>query len=117
MSTPRRSIQEMCGCSTKNLGILRRLLMSCSFSCAICSIPLLENLNEIAVLQTGGSNDDDFFGWIYTINCHITLVGFTESDPTQQCHPLASLFSGDENRIVASCSGVSHNCAERYGGN
>src|SRR5215469_161320 len=102
MSTPRRSIQEMCGCSTKNRGTLRRFCMSCSFSCAICSIPLLQDLDEIAVLQTGGSNYDDFFAWIYTVNCHITLVGFTERDPTQLCHPLASLFSGGENSVVTS---------------
>ena len=67
-----------------------------------CSVPLGEDLDEVAVLQTGGSNDDDFFAWIYTVNCHITLVGFTKCDLAQMRHPFAALFSGDENRVVSS---------------
>src|SRR6201998_1363329 len=101
MSTPARSIQEICGCSTKNLGILRRLLMSCSLSSAICSVPLWENLEEIAVLQTSGSNGDDFFGWIYTFDCHITFVDFAKRDLTQMRYPFAALFLGDENRVAS----------------
>src|SRR5271165_7158511 len=101
MSTPRRSIQEMCGCSTKNLGTLRRLPMPCSFSSAICSVPLWENLDEIAVLQTSGSNGDDFFGWIYTFDCHVTLLSFTERYLAQMRHPFAALFTGNENRVAS----------------
>ena len=67
-----------------------------------CSVPLRENLDEIAVLQTSGSNGDDFFGWIYTFDCHITLVGFAERDLTQMRHPFAAaLFLGDENRVAS----------------
>ena len=91
----------MCGCSTKNLGTLRRLLISCSCSSAICFIPLWDNLDEIAVLQTSGSNDDNFLGWIYTFNCHITFVGFTKCDLAQMRHPFPALFAGDENRVVS----------------
>src|SRR5271165_6516837 len=117
MSTPARSIQEMCGCSTKNLGTLRRLLMSCSFSSAICSIPLWENLDEIAVLQSGGSNNDDLFPWLHTVDTHITPVSFTERDLAQMRHPLAALFSGDKNCIVSRGSRVSNNGAKRHGRN
>src|SRR5215469_6068347 len=102
MSTPRRSIQEMCGCSTKNLGTLRRLLISCSCSSAICFVPLRNNLNEIAVLQAGSPNNDDFFAWVCAIDCHITFVGFAERNLAQMSDPFAGLFAGDENRIVTS---------------
>ncbi len=66
-----------------------------------CSIPLWDNLDEIAVLQTSGSNDDNFLGWIYTFNCHITLVCFTKCDLAQMRDPFAALFACDENRIVS----------------
>src|SRR5271165_4113265 len=89
VSTPARRIQEICGCSTKNLGTFRRLVTPCSFSSAISSVPLWKNLDEIAVLQTSGSNGGDFFGWIYTLDCHITFVGFTECYLAQMRHPLA----------------------------
>src|SRR5215469_17277910 len=98
MSTPRRSIQEMCGCSTKNLGILRRLVISFSFSfsCAICSRPLWKNLNRVAVLQASGANNDNFFAYVHTVSPHITFVSFTERDLSQMGHPFATLFCGDE---------------------
>jgi len=64
-------------------------------------IPLWDNLDEIAVFQTSGSNDDDFFAWIYTVDCHIALVGFAQLDVTQMRDPLAGLFSGHENRVLA----------------
>jgi hypothetical protein len=71
------------------------LVFECHFS-----LPLWDNLDEIAVLQTSGSNDD-FFAWIYTCDCHITLVGFTERDLAQMRHPFAVLFLGDENRVAS----------------
>jgi hypothetical protein len=66
-----------------------------------CFIPLGEDLDGVAVFQTSGSNDDDFFARIYTVNRHITLAGFTESHLAQMCQPLAALFFGDENRVTS----------------
>src|ERR1700732_4502056 len=101
MRTPARNIQEMCGCSTKNLGTFRRLVMSCSFSCAILFYPLWKNLYRIAVLQTGGPNNDDLFPWLYTIDCHVALVRFAQRDLTQMRHPFAALFFGQETRAAS----------------
>src|SRR5579859_5744482 len=102
MRTPARNIQEMCGCSTKNFGTFRRLVMSCSFSCAISLYtPLWKNLYRIAILQTGGSNYDDLFPWLYPIDRHIALVRFAERDLAQMRHPFAAHFTGHENRIAA----------------
>ena len=71
------------------------------FVCHFFPIPLWKNLYRIAVLQTGGSNDDDLFPWLYTIDCHIALVRFAERDLTQMRHPFAALFIGHENRVAS----------------
>ena len=60
-----------------------------------------EDLDEIAVLQTSGSNEDDFFGWSYSVYCDTTLVGFAERDLAQLRHPFAALLFGDENRLAS----------------
>src|SRR5262249_24380886 len=41
------------------------------------SIPLLENLNQIAVLELGGSNYNDLFARLHTFDRYVTLVGVT----------------------------------------
>src|SRR5260370_40084669 len=58
-STPTRSIQEICGCSTKNLGRLWVCsTISWSVLSAIFDAPLRDDLDGVAVIQLGGSNDD-----------------------------------------------------------
>src|ERR1700687_4431491 len=65
---------------SRNIAAITDLLFVCH-----CFIPLWDNLDEIAVLQICSSNGDDFFAWIYTVDGHITLVGFTECYLAQMC--------------------------------
>src|SRR6202162_2370448 len=73
------------------------------------SMPLSENLNQIAILQIGDSNYDDLFPWFHTFHCHITLVGLTQRHSSQMCGPFAVYFAGDEDAIAPRCGRVSDN--------